>query len=238
MVFAVVRLHWAHGRSHMTEVMTRDLYWARKITERLRLQATNYAEAREKVVSTLTEARDGGAAELLGYASWTAYMAEVFGDAPLRLERDARQELVAELAAEGMSSRAIAPIVGVTDRQVRNDMAGGNNFPPEPAPEPEIVIHVDGDTGEVVTESEPYEPFRITGMDGKQYTRREPAAPKAEAVTSQFSSAITDLNRVLDRFHRIVDADAYRRNTETISNLHRADIARAIAELTTILNTL
>jgi predicted transcriptional regulator len=47
---------------------------------------------------------------------------DVFGDAPLRLERDARQELVAELAAEGMSPRAIAPILGVSRTAIRKDI--------------------------------------------------------------------------------------------------------------------
>lgn len=117
----------------MSELVQRDLNWARKITERLRLQATNYQEAREKVIATLVEARDGGAAELLGYVSWTAYMADVLGDAPLRLERDARQELVAELSAAGMSTRAIAPIVGVGIGTVHRDIeAGVPNGTPAP----------------------------------------------------------------------------------------------------------
>ena len=63
-----------------------------------------------------------GAAGLLGYASRTAYMADVFGDSPLRLERDARQELVADLSAQGMSTRAIAPIVGVGHKTVARDL--------------------------------------------------------------------------------------------------------------------
>ena len=41
----------------MTDLVSRDINWARKITERLRLQATNYQEAREKVLATLVEAR-------------------------------------------------------------------------------------------------------------------------------------------------------------------------------------
>jgi hypothetical protein len=59
----------------------------------------------------------------------------------MRLERDVRQELVAELHAQGMSTRAIAPIVGVDNKTVHNDIkriAGVENSTPEhPAPEPE-----------------------------------------------------------------------------------------------------
>ncbi|MDN6534571.1 MAG: ParB N-terminal domain-containing protein [Yaniella sp.] len=73
----------------------------------------------------------------------------------------------------------------------------------------------------------------ITGMDGKTYTRPEPKEhkPKAEAITSQFSSAIVDLNRVLDRFHRISTNDNFQRNKSQIEALHGNDLARAISEL-------
>lgn len=78
----------------------------------------------------------------------------MLGDAPLQPERDARQELVAELSAAGMSTRAIAPIVGVDNKTVHNDlkrMAPVSNDTPEPAPaDPEVVIHVDAATGEVI----------------------------------------------------------------------------------------
>jgi hypothetical protein len=56
------------------------------------------------------------------------------GDGPLFFSP---LSLVAELTTQGMSTRAIAPIVGATDRTVRNDVAGGKSFPPvfaTPAP--------------------------------------------------------------------------------------------------------
>lgn len=70
---------------------------------------------------------------------------------PLRLPRDLRKELVGYLAGEGMSSRSIAPIVGATDRQVRRDISGGTNVPPEMqgAPTPCPAPTVDRTTGEV-----------------------------------------------------------------------------------------
>lgn len=46
-----------------------------------------------------------------------------------------------------MSTRAIAPIVGVDRETVAADIRGGRNLPPE-----SVVIHVDADTGEVVDE--------------------------------------------------------------------------------------
>lgn len=80
----------------------------------------------------------------------------------------------------------------------------------------------------------------ITGMDGKEYTRPEPNEhkPKAEAITSQFSSAIVDLNRLLDRFHRISTNENFQKNKSQIEALHGNDLARAISELQELANQL
>lgn len=172
----------------MTDLVSHDINWARKITERLRLQATNYQEAREKVLATLAEARDGGAAELLGYASWTAYMAEVFGDAPLRLERDARQEMVNELAAQTMSVPAIATVLGTSERTVQRDLReaeqqGVTNVTT-------TMMRVNPDTGEV----EDVPARHITGIDGKEYAVpvRQPK-PKSDDTDSSLVALINDL---------------------------------------------
>ena len=53
------------------------------------------------------------------------------GDEPLRLARDDRKELVGILAAEGMSTRAIAPIVGVDRKTIERDISGATNVAPE-----------------------------------------------------------------------------------------------------------
>ena len=52
------------------------------------------------------------------------------------MPRDQRQELVGYLSGEGMSTRAIAPIVGAAKETVRADVefiSGGRNRPPAPA---------------------------------------------------------------------------------------------------------
>jgi len=48
----------------------------------------------------------------------------------MRLGRDERQQLVGYLAGEGLSTRAIAPIVGVDRKTVDRDIRGGTNVPP------------------------------------------------------------------------------------------------------------
>ena len=91
----------------MSEVIALDVNAARRLTERIRLIAQNVADNVEKLRELVAEAKDSNAHVALGYASWTAYLQDVFGDEPLRLARDVRQELVAELTAQGMSSREI-----------------------------------------------------------------------------------------------------------------------------------
>ncbi|GAA1639184.1 hypothetical protein GCM10009700_27680 [Brevibacterium sanguinis] len=83
------------------------------------------------------------------------------GEVIAALDRLERQDMVRMLSDEGMSTRAIAPIVGASDRQVRRDVSGGTNVPPDPTPP-----HVNTDTGEIIDE-----PVKTTGMDGKQYSR-------------------------------------------------------------------
>lgn len=104
----------------ITETMSADD--ARRLTERIRIAATNYTDAKAKVLQLVDEAKAGAAHVALGYASWTAYLSDVLSDEPLRLARDERRELVTRLADEGMSTRAIAPIVGVSKSQVASDL--------------------------------------------------------------------------------------------------------------------
>lgn len=118
---------------------------AQKVTERIRGLASNARESLEKMQRYLSEAKDGDAWAVLGYSSWTAYVADVLGKEPLHLTREQRQVLVGYLVGEGMSTRAIAPVVGTSDFTVREDIkAGARNL--APAPEPREVTGLDGKT--------------------------------------------------------------------------------------------
>lgn len=120
------------------EIVARDEVWARRITERIRYSAIGVRDGLEKLQTLMAEAQEGNAHELLGYASWTAYISEVMGEEPLRLARDERRDLVAWLSGQGMSTRAIAPIVGVDQKTVSNDLRREENSSPEPRPVADI----------------------------------------------------------------------------------------------------
>lgn len=198
---------------HMSE---RD---ATQLTEKIRITAHNYADARQKLQGYVAEAKAGNAHLALGYASWTAYLADVLGEEPMRLARGERQEMVQMLSAEGMSTRAIAPIVGASQKTVARDVA---------------------------TESfDSVEPPSVTGVNGKTYTRPdpqpEPAAPqtpKRPPLPEQFFNTIYDLTRNLDRLKKLTEDDRYPANKEKVALKHESDLQRLAATLAEVLQTM
>lgn len=205
---------------------------ARVITEQIRISAHNYTEARTKLMERVQEAKDGNAHLVLGYASWTAYLSEVLGEEPMRLARDERQDMVRMLANEGMSSRAIAPIVGASPAQVKRDVRGGSFEPPAPE-------NVDTSTGEIHDEPKP-----VTGMDGKEYKRPEPkpgpgpSEPKRPPLPEQIFNAIYDLGKVIDRLERLTNDDRFSRAKEQVALKHESDLKRHQDALQSIISKL
>ena len=116
---------------------------ARRLTERIKLLLGSVNDQMDRLGRLVTEARDGGAHLALGYRSWTEYVAAEFGSEPLRLGRDDRRALVAELTAAGMPTRAIAPVLGVGKSTVDRDR---DAVAPVPNGTPAEVIGRDGKT--------------------------------------------------------------------------------------------
>lgn len=95
---------------------------ARRLTQRIQLTLQSVSDQLDKLVKLVREAKATDAHTALGYRSWTEYAAAEFGNHSLRLDREDRRELVALLDAEGMGSRAIAPIAGVSHETVSKDL--------------------------------------------------------------------------------------------------------------------
>ena len=77
----------------------------------------------------LARAYTGRAWAALGYESWDDYCTNEFADCRLRLPREDRREVVQSLTAQGLSTRAIASAIGISDGTVRNDLAAQNCAP-------------------------------------------------------------------------------------------------------------
>jgi len=192
-----------------TTTATRDE--AERLTERIRLTATNLIEAKDKLEALLREAQEREVHAALGFASWTAYLAATFADQPMVLPTAERREIVGLLAAEGMSTRAIAPIVGASKSAVDRDRQVSRTGTPTPR-------HVDTTTGEITetagageaptragfTEDTSPAPATVTGLDGKTYTR---PAPKPRAVPDVPAEYANPEPSYMTRFFEALAAD-------------------------------
>ena len=221
---------------------------AQAVTNRIRI-------ALDGTWELIRDAYIGRAWIALGYESWDAYTDAEFQSSRLRLPREERQQAVASLRDSGLSIRAIASGLGIGDKTVQRDLAAGvvtdYTSPEAPVPSRNVApapvetfdadgILIDAATGEViedaptVTEHTVTEKVKtVTGLDGKEYKRPAPK-PRAEAITAQFTSAISELNRVMARLRRIRDDKNFARNKEQIASLHASDLSRTVSELETL----
>lgn len=174
---------------------------AERITLRLDAIADNY----RAVLPMIREAIERRDDLTLGYRSPGDYVSDRFGQSLAGLGVDVRRAVVGELTEAGLSTRAIAPVVGTHFTTVADDIKAGGVGSPTPSPQsPESAldasaIAVDqgaGSQGEVapsVTEAGreqettgigvPTAPRpAVTGIDGKKYTRPEPKPALAGAA--------------------------------------------------------
>lgn len=89
----------------------------RKITSHLDGVTSHYLDA----ATLLTEALTRQAWAALGYEAPVDYVSGEFGDAIKDLPAPIRSQFVVALSSTGASTRAIAPVVGVSDMTVRRD---------------------------------------------------------------------------------------------------------------------
>lgn len=134
---------------------------AERLTDRIGLRLGTIADNYEAVVPMIREAVERRAWAALGFRSPGEYAASHFGGAMSRLGVEFRQAVVRELSDLGMSTRAIAPVVGASPATVHRDIATAS---------PEAVAEV--------------APDAITGLNGKTYTRPEPIDHTARAVAA------------------------------------------------------
>jgi hypothetical protein len=116
---------------------------ARELDSQIRTLARHAHVVIEALYALVDEAKAANIHDTLGFPSWTAYIADAL-DGRWKVERDKRGEVVRFLAAQGMSTRAIAKTAGVSKGTVGRELAGAPSL------------------GHL-----------ITGLDGKTYPRPE-----------------------------------------------------------------
>jgi hypothetical protein len=201
---------------------------AQRLTQRIKLVASSVRDNLFKLRNLVDEAKNSNVWNILGYQSWTAYLADTLADEPMRLGRDERQELVGYLAGEGLSNRAIAPILGVTEGTVRNDLSGAQSYAPASVsdthhefPTADVWTpdtgFVNGATGEIISVAPVIapvntpEPRTITGLDGKTYEQK-PRTERRRSLLDDTYAANTRLWEAVERIRSITTDDRYTRN--------------------------
>lgn len=171
---AGARRNHERQEGHTVDTITGEVYQqgltpfeARELTDEIRQTLTLGHDL-------LIRAFTGRAWTALGYDSWDGYCQGEFSEARMvRLDREQRREIVAEMREAGMSTRAIASGIGESQATVVRDLRA--------------------------TESDDAvaEPSAITGVNGKTY---QPPAPKPTLIRQpqrQREDAEVVLNRVL-----------------------------------------
>lgn len=102
--------------------------------------------------------------EPLGYSSWDDYCEHEFGTSHLRLPREERSEVVGSLRDAGLSMRAIAAGTGLSVGTVHRELTAG----------------VQSGTPETT----------VTGVDGKTYPSKQPAADEKPGNDEQPGAAV------------------------------------------------
>jgi transposase len=102
---------------------------AKRLDKKIRATSDKVISNNEKTLALfdelkelLTQAKDGEIHKALGLKSWTAYLADAVNvTVP---QREDRKVLVAFLSGQGMSQRAIAGTLGVSQKTVDRDLDG------------------------------------------------------------------------------------------------------------------
>lgn len=215
---------------------------ARQATDRIRLALDRVSNAWADLGERIADAYQRRADLALGYGSWAEY-----ADAELKpaegLAAEVRRQLVGMLSQAGMSTRAIAPTVGVDGSTVRRDVQVVQAAPPAPAHrfyrEPDPAERIDYDTGEVLDET-PVTPT-VTGLDGKTYKRPEPTGepkPKRRPLPDAAHDAAVAITDSVDRMERLLADDRLPQNREQVARLTRNHLLKAIETLQRLAETL
>lgn len=176
---------------------------AERLTTRIQLRLGTIADNVESVMPLIEQAKNGNVHEVLGYRSWTEYVSDRFGGTLARIGKAERVPIVELLSGQGMSTRAIATVVGVSKDTVSRDLRPGVSdetpaesmidsagFFTDEAEMRDAFVMADATPdefevalAEAKTEGDPSRENvvskvtaikKIAGIDGKTYTRPEP----------------------------------------------------------------
>lgn len=194
---------------------------ARRLTTEARSEFRSAAAHHERGWQIVAEAIKAGGHAALGYRSASEYLEREFAEVLSGLDVDARRVAVRELSALGMSTRAIAPVVGTDYSTVSRDRQVLRDATPEPA---EVINPT---TGEVESLDELTVP-RVIGRDGKTYTRPEPSVQRRPPLPPEAQRAAERMFDAAERLQLVMSDDRLPQNREQVAALTRAYLSRTV----------
>lgn len=216
---------------------------AERLATRIGLRLESMADSWSGALPLIREAIDREAFRALGYRSHGDFIADRFGNALSKLGMDLRREVTRELSDAGLSTRAIAPVVGVSQKTVVQDIQATRQVIPEVSRDQAEVegadtgpVAVDHATGEVidaprVEEHTVTEKTKVTtGIDGKQYKRPAPVAPKRKPLIDEVRKAREEIYSGLSRLQAVVEDDRFTNNKADIQE-YLAPVIRLAREV-------
>lgn len=176
---------------------------ARQLDNDIRALARHVHIALEALMVLVADAKANDIHTHLGFPSWTAYLADAL-DGQWRIERDKRGEVIRFLADQGMSTRAIARMTGMSKDTAARELAG---IPLGP------VVGLDGKTyprpeagvADATPDEEPDDEF-LARMDAEHAARLETdPAERAVTIPATIPAAIeklVELDAQIDRHEK------------------------------------
>jgi hypothetical protein len=188
---------------------------ARKLADRIKRSLTGAADVQDRLTKIvgdtydlMTEAYTKKIHLALGQSSWEDFVNGELGEVRVRLERSVRAELSYRMKYEAhMSTRAIAPVFGVDQKTVSNDV----NFVKRERGVPE------GST-------------KVVGTDGKEQDAT-PRPRKQKPVEDRFEVAIDKADKLVGDLVALSTEEGFAEAAGSIAKTHRATIARLLDSL-------
>lgn len=151
---------------------------ARVLDKRIRQAGSRVANEQDKLIELLEEAAQGQIHVALGLPSWTAYIKDALQITVA--DREERKALVAIMSGKGMSQRAIAGTLGVSQKTVDRDLEG-----------------------------ESFDSHTVTAVDGKEVPRNKPPKDEPDYIEAEVVAVEEEpertANDVIVDFEQIVN---------------------------------
>jgi len=224
---------------------------AKRRCQRIKLLLETMIQNRGKVLDLITEASENHDHIALGFKSWAEYVSTEYAGLLASLTVEDRRATVLILSRTGLSTRAIAPIVGTNHSTIVRDLrSGGADAPPDLedrlgeddledrlGEDRDLDARLDNALAEIskitmptpskITSSMPTN--NVVGMDGKQYPAPAPKPkPRRASFPDAYRNAVEDLDKVVRRIERLHADDRFLGHREDLQQ-RRGDLLTEIA---------